>query len=147
MTVEEAVGLVLEAARMARGGEVFVLDVSGPVRIVDLVREFARSIHVPDVEIRFTGLRPGEKLNESLFSARERHTPTAHPGILAATDLTAQDEHASPAERLNDLYAAAERNDGAEVRRVLADLLPGFPATRPESEQVAGVAGPYPDDF
>ncbi|MEU9389978.1 aminotransferase class I/II-fold pyridoxal phosphate-dependent enzyme [Streptomyces sp. NPDC048324] len=147
MTVEEAVGLVLEAARIARGGEAFVLDMSGPVRIVDLVREFARSMHVPDVEIRFTGLRPGEKLNETLFSTGERHTPTDHPRILAATATTAHDETAAVTERLPDLYAAADRNDSAAVRRVLAELLPGFPAVRPESRPSAGASGPYPDDF
>ncbi|MCL6670389.1 DegT/DnrJ/EryC1/StrS family aminotransferase [Streptomyces panaciradicis] len=147
MTVEEAVGLVLEAARIARGGEAFVLDMSGPVRIVDLVREFARSVHVPDVEIRFTGLRPGEKLNETLFSAGERHTPTDHPRILAATAVTEHDEPAAVTERLPDLYAAAERNDDAAVRRVLAELLPGFPAARPEPGPLAGAADPYPDDF
>ncbi|MDN3025491.1 DegT/DnrJ/EryC1/StrS family aminotransferase [Streptomyces sp. S.PB5] len=144
MTVEEAVGLVLEAARMARGGEVFVLDMSSPVRIVDLVRKFARSVHVPDVDIRFTGLRPGEKLNETLFSAQERHTPTAHPRILAATPTSHAD---SATVRLPALYGAAERNDAQEVRRALAELLPGFPATQPDERNPAALTAPYPDDF
>ncbi|MDT7841624.1 DegT/DnrJ/EryC1/StrS family aminotransferase [Streptomyces justiciae] len=144
MTVEEAVGLVLEAARMADGGEVFVLDMSSPVRIVDLVRKFARSVHVPDVEIRFTGLRPGEKLNETLFSAHEQHERTAHPRILSA--LATADEIPLP-ELLPDLYAAADRNDSAEVRRVLAGLLPGFPADAPAQLAHTALADPYPDDF
>jgi FlaA1/EpsC-like NDP-sugar epimerase/dTDP-4-amino-4,6-dideoxygalactose transaminase len=144
MTVEEAVGLVLEAARMAQGGEVFVLDMSRPVRIVDLVRKFARSVHVPDVDIRFTGLRPGEKLNETLFSTQERHTPTAHPRILAATLV---DHTVGTAVGLATLYAAAERNDTGEVRSVLAELLPGFPATEPAERTPAGLAAPYPDGF
>lgn len=147
MTVEEAVGLVLEAMRMARGGEVFVLDMSGPVRIVDLVRRFARSVNVPDVDIRFTGLRPGEKLNETLFATREHHTPTAHPRILAATPTTRQEPAAVLAHRLPALYAAAERNDGGEVRRVLAALLPGFPAAEPQQQPLSVMADPYPDDF
>ncbi|MFF7277773.1 DegT/DnrJ/EryC1/StrS family aminotransferase [Streptomyces griseorubiginosus] len=145
MTVEEAVGLVLEAARMARGDEIFVLDMKGPVRIVDLVRGYASSLHVPDVDIRYTGLRPGEKLNETLFSAGEHHTRTAHPRILAATS---PDSHpADLAQRLPELYAAADGNDTDEVRRVLTDLLPGFPASPPTSEPQAGLADPYPDDF
>ncbi|MEU6372897.1 DegT/DnrJ/EryC1/StrS family aminotransferase [Streptomyces sp. NPDC046909] len=144
MTVEEAVGLVLEAARMARGGEVFVLDMSSPVRIVDLVRKFARSVHVPDVDIRYTGLRPGEKLNETLFSTHERHTSTAHPRILAATPVS---RAGNTTVRLPALYAAAERNDAPEVRRVLADLLPGFPAAQRDVPAPAGLAAPYPDDF
>ncbi|MHC3467686.1 DegT/DnrJ/EryC1/StrS family aminotransferase [Streptomyces sp. 7R007] len=144
MTVEEAVGLVLEAARMARGGEVFVLDMSRPVRIVDLVRKFARSVHVPDVTIRFTGLRPGEKLNETLFCAQEDHTPTPHPRILAATPVA---RPPSLARRLPALYGAAERNDGGTVRELLAGLLPGFPATEPADHAHAALTDPYPDDF
>ncbi|NUS27991.1 MAG: polysaccharide biosynthesis protein [Streptomyces sp.] len=144
MTVEEAVGLVLEAARMAEGGEVFVLDMSSPVRIVDLVRKFARSVHVPDVDIRFTGLRPGEKLNETLFSTDEQHARTAHPRILAALPTAGE---APLPERFPDLYAAAERNDAAEVRRVLAGLLQGFPADEPAQLAHVALADPYPDDF
>jgi FlaA1/EpsC-like NDP-sugar epimerase len=147
MTVEEAVGLVLEAMRMARGGEVFVLDMSGPVRIVDLVRKFARSVNVPDVDIRFTGLRPGEKLNETLFAAQEHHTRTAHPRILAATPTAHEDRPSALTQRLSALYAAAERNDGVEVRRMLAGLLPGFPAAEPRQQPLSVMADPYPDDF
>ena len=74
MTVEEAVGLVLSAAPMAEYGETFVLDMGEPVRIVDLVNRYADQLHVPDVQIRFTGLRPGEKLHESLFGDAEAAT-------------------------------------------------------------------------
>ena len=72
MTIEEAAGLVVEAARLADAGEIFVLDMGEPVRIVDLVRSFAELIHRNDVQIRFTGMRPGEKLNETLFCEDER---------------------------------------------------------------------------
>jgi FlaA1/EpsC-like NDP-sugar epimerase len=147
MTVEEAVGLVLEAMRLARGGEVFVLDMSDPVRIVDLVRKFARSVNVPDVDIRFTGLRPGEKLNETLFSARERHTRTAHPRIFAAMPTAGHDHSTALPERLPELYAAAEHNDADEVRRVLTALLPGFPTTQPRQPVHSVMADPYPDGF
>ena len=83
MTVEEAVGLVLEAAAMAEYGETFVLDMGEPVRIVDLVQNYLMQVHAPPVHIRFTGLRPGEKLNETLFSESEQRLPTAHPRIYA----------------------------------------------------------------
>ncbi|WP_330263147.1 DegT/DnrJ/EryC1/StrS family aminotransferase [Streptomyces griseorubiginosus] len=145
MTVEEAVGLVLEAARTARGGEVLVLDMQGPVRIVDLVRGYARSLHVPDVDIRYTGLRPGEKLNETLFADDEHHTRTAHPRILAVT--SPDDRSADLEKRLPELYAAADGNDTDEVRRILTDLLPSFPASAPAPGPQAGLADPYPDDF
>src|SRR5207248_3545831 len=68
MTVEEAVGLVLEAASMAEFAETFVLDMGEPVQIVDLVRNYAEQLKLPNVEIRYTGLRPGEKLAEKVFS-------------------------------------------------------------------------------
>ena len=83
MTVEEAVGLVLSAAPMAEFGETFVLDMGEPVRIVDLVRRYAEQLRVPDVQIRFTGLRPGEKLHETLFGEREQRLPTVNPAISA----------------------------------------------------------------
>ena len=83
MTVEEAVGLVLEAAAMAEYAETFVLDMGEPVQIVDLVHKYAEQLHLPDVEIRYTGLRPGEKLTEKVFSDAEERVPTAHPKIWA----------------------------------------------------------------
>ncbi|WP_206187742.1 polysaccharide biosynthesis protein, partial [Streptomyces neyagawaensis] len=146
MTIEEAVGLVLEAARMARGGEVFVLDMSSPVRVVDLVRKFARSVNVPDVDIRFTGLRPGEKLDETLFSEQEGHTRTSHPRILSATSNPGEEHGVRLADRLPALYTAAEHNDPARVRRVLAQLLPGFPASE-TAQSHSVMTDPYPDDF
>jgi FlaA1/EpsC-like NDP-sugar epimerase len=120
---------------------------SSPVRIVDLVRKFARSVNVPDVDIRFTGLRPGEKLNETLFSSQEKHTRTAHSRILAADPISRHEHRAALAQSLPDLYAAAERNDTGEVRRVLAELLPGFPKDQPTHQPHDGMADPYPDDF
>jgi FlaA1/EpsC-like NDP-sugar epimerase/dTDP-4-amino-4,6-dideoxygalactose transaminase len=147
MTVEEAVGLVLEAARMAEGGEVYVLDMSDPVRIIDLVRRFARSLNVPDVDIRFTGLRPGEKLDETLFSVHEDRTHTAHPQILAATSSAPRENPSALAAGLPTLYAAAERNDTRAVRRVLAGLFPGFPESAAGRQTPAVMADPYPDDF
>jgi FlaA1/EpsC-like NDP-sugar epimerase len=145
MTVEEAVGLVLEAASMAETGEVFVLDMGDPVRILDLVREFAAQLHVgeDDLDIRFTGLRPGEKLNECLFSSTEQRSGTSHPRIWSA--------HTSPpgppfAERLQRLLAAADRNRSEDVRRELAALLAGYQPS--EKAEFAGVlAAPYPDGF
>ena len=79
MTVEEAVGLVLSAAPMGEFGETFVLDMGEPVRIVNLVRRYAEQLRVPDVQIHFTGLRPGEKLHETLFDELEQRLPTVNP--------------------------------------------------------------------
>ena len=84
MTIREAVQLVLQASTMGKGSEVFVLDMGEPVSIVSLARNMIRlSGHQPDVdiEIRFTGLRPGEKLFEELALEGESHLPTYHHKI------------------------------------------------------------------
>jgi FlaA1/EpsC-like NDP-sugar epimerase len=84
MTIREAVQLVLQASTMGKGSEVFVLDMGEPVSIVSLARNMIRlSGHEPDVdvEIRFTGLRPGEKLFEELALEGESHLPTYHQKI------------------------------------------------------------------
>ncbi len=141
MTIEEAAGLVVEAARLAEHGEVFVLDMGDPVRIVDIVQSFARLMNRGDVQIRFTGMRPGEKLNETLFSENETPVLTAHPRIFRT-------EVASPAwgfhQRLRTLYHAALVNDRDAVRRGLTDLLPEY---NPQTPRIPAQAAPYPDDF
>lgn len=143
MTIEEAVGLVLEAALLTRGCETFVLDMGSPVRIVDLVANFARQLGVPDVKMRFTGLRPGEKLHEALFSETEECLPTAHPRIFGAQ---AVQPHAEFESRMAALYDAAHRNAVDEVRCLLREALPVYrPDVRPALELVR--SAPYPDDY
>jgi FlaA1/EpsC-like NDP-sugar epimerase len=145
MTVEEAVGLVLEAGAMAEAGETFVLDMGEPVRIVSLVEAYAAQAGVRDLRIEFTGLRPGEKLNESLFSEQEDRVPTAHPRISAAWGGIPADLDAS----LSELYAAAADNDPELVREWMAKLLPDY--TPPTAAEPAGPSHmfdwPYPDGF
>jgi FlaA1/EpsC-like NDP-sugar epimerase len=144
MTVEEAVGLVVEAAAMADGGDVFVLDMGEPVRIVDLVHNFADQLHLRTGElvIRFTGLRPGEKLDEALVSDDEQRELTAHPKIWRSrASLEAPRDFG---ELLRELYRASEVNDQLEVRRLLGRLVPGY---RPTIGQPAATAAPYPDDW
>jgi FlaA1/EpsC-like NDP-sugar epimerase len=87
MTIPEASQLVLEAGSMGEGGEIFVFDMGKPVPIVDLARKMIRlSGLVPniDIEIKYTGLRPGEKLYEELLSDAENTIPTHHEKILIA---------------------------------------------------------------
>ncbi|HEY6793136.1 MAG TPA: nucleoside-diphosphate sugar epimerase/dehydratase [Kineosporiaceae bacterium] len=143
MTVEEAVGLVLEAATMVEDGETFVLDMGEPVRIVDLVTSYVDQLHLPVPTIRFTGLRPGEKLHEVVFSARESRLRTAHPKIWA-TRISGD-----PARLyllLDTLYAAADDNDCERVRELLHRLLPEYTISR-RREPLAAVSAPYPDGF
>lgn len=85
MIIPEAVGLVLQATTQARGGEIFVLDMGESVKIVDLARQLIELHgHKPnrDIEIKFTGLRPGEKLFEELSHAGENTAETKHPKIM-----------------------------------------------------------------
>jgi FlaA1/EpsC-like NDP-sugar epimerase len=141
MTIEEAAGLVVEAARLAEDGEVFVLDMGEPVRIVDVVQSFAKLMNRSDVDIVFTGMRPGEKLNETLFSEHETPVLTEHPRIYR-TDVP------EPAwgfqQRLRNLYHAAHANDPDAVRRELRALLPEY---QPQVPTIPAQAAPYPDDF
>ncbi|MCL2623225.1 MAG: polysaccharide biosynthesis protein, partial [Planctomycetaceae bacterium] len=86
MTIPEASQLVLQAAAMGNGGEIFVLDMGDPVKIVDLAKDMIRLAGLPEnaIEIRFTGLRPGEKLYEELYFDSETTLETAHPKLRAA---------------------------------------------------------------
>ncbi|MEX0330143.1 MAG: polysaccharide biosynthesis protein [Puniceicoccaceae bacterium] len=88
MTIPEAAGLVLQCATQASGGEIFVLDMGHPIKIVDLAHRMIQlSGYEPekDIEISFIGLRPGEKLFEELQHVGEKYTPTHHPKILRFT--------------------------------------------------------------
>ncbi len=125
MTIPEAVQLVLQAAALGRGGEVFVLDMGDPVRVVDLAADLIRLSGLEvgtDIELRFTGTRPGEKLYEEMFFDEENAVRTIHPKVLRAKNAAPPD-HAD--ELLEVLLAAAERDaDETELRSALAALAP-----------------------
>ena len=143
MTVEEAVGLVLEAATMAEYAETFVLDMGEPVPIVELVHKYAEAVHLPEVAIRFTGLRPGEKLNEKVFSDSEVRLPTAHPKVWATR---ASEVPADLPDMLSDLYDCAAGNDAGATLAQLRRMLPEYqPVHQPMTP--AAVGAPYSDGF
>jgi FlaA1/EpsC-like NDP-sugar epimerase len=127
MTIPEAVSLVLQASTMGKGSEIFVLDMGEPVRIMDLARNMIKlSGHEPDVdiEIRITGLRPGEKLFEELISEGENILPTYHEKIrIFSTQRMHQREMENWLVRLEELVT---RGDQAEVVRHLSDLVPEY---------------------
>jgi len=132
MTIPEAAQLVLQAGAMGEGGEVFVLDMGQPARIVDLARRMVelsgrtvRDEQNPegDIEIRVTGLRPGEKLYEELLIG-DNPSLTAHPRIMKATENYMPWDELRPA--LTLLEQAARENDVSTVRRMLKELVNGY---------------------
>jgi FlaA1/EpsC-like NDP-sugar epimerase len=120
MSIPEAVQLVLQAATMAGGGEVFILEMGEPVRIIDLaermIRLAGRRVGA-DVEIRVTGMRPGEKLVEELHTEDEQLLPTAHPSIGQLLPAT-PDRHAVDHITVR-LTALSDQGADDEVRRAL----------------------------
>ena len=137
MTIPEAVRLVLQAGAMGRGGEVFLLDMGEQVRIQDLARQLIRLAGLregEDIEIVFTGLRPGEKLFEELHSHSEQTRITRHERILT-WELDARDEPGLRAE-VETLAALAEAGDPAAVRRGLHGIVPEYREPHPEELQL-----------
>lgn len=139
MTIPEAVQLLLQATVLGQGGEVFMLDMGEPVKVVDLARDLIAlsGLEVDrDIEIVFSGIRPGEKLYEEMFTDRERYRRTEHAKVLVATNAG----HFVPAclERtLTTLLAAAWANDSPAVRLGLQELVPEYQPT-PSLESSTG---------
>ena len=112
MTIPEAAQLVLQAGAMGQGGEIFVLDMGEPVRIVDLARDLIRLSGLAEgreIEIVFTGLRPGEKLYEELYDAGEERLPTPHPKIFAVSDLPPWSAGSGPSSTASPAWSRGPR--------------------------------------
>ena len=127
MTIPEAVSLVLEAGAMAKGGEIFVLDMGAPVKITTLAENLIRmygKVPYKDVEIKFTGLRPGEKLYEELLMNEEGLTSTANKKIFIGKQI-----EINPEELLSDLQhlkQLAEDNNSDKTVAYLEKMVPTF---------------------
>jgi FlaA1/EpsC-like NDP-sugar epimerase len=127
MTIPEAVQLVLQAGALGRGGEVFVLDMGDPIRIVDIATDLIRLSGLTvgtDVEIKFTGMRPGEKLYEEMFFSAENVLATDHPKVLRARNGILPE---NIMRRISALIEAADsEHPDEEIRSHLRNLLPDF---------------------
>ena len=138
MTIPESVQLVLQAATLGQGGEIFVLDMGEPMKIVDLVADLIRLSGKEvdkDIEIRYSGIRPGEKLYEELVFGAEQAMPTRHPKVLRArnADLPAEITTA-----VDDLIGAAQHGFAdRELREMLKRLVSDYDPREPGMVQAA----------
>ncbi len=126
MTIPEAVSLVLQAGALAKGGEIFVLDMGEPVKILDLAENLIRlSGYKPyeDIDIEFTGLRPGEKLYEELLMSEEGLQETANKLIHIGKPIEFDDDKFR--EQLDALKRAAE-HDSASIRQLVKEIVPTY---------------------
>jgi hypothetical protein len=143
MTIPEASQLVLQAATMGKGGEIFILDMGEPVKIVDLATDLITLSGLrpgEDIEIQFTGIRPGEKLFEELSVADEQADKTAHPkifiGRLEVRDLGDVDA------QLARLAEIANGGQPSELRRRIASLVPEFAFGAPDRHAASSAPSP-----
>lgn len=138
MTIPEAAQLVIQAGAMAKGGEVFLLDMGKEVKILDLARRIIRLSGLKerteqypdgDITIEYTGLRPGEKLYEELLIA-DKPEPTAHPRIFHAhEDKVSWDEYQ---QIVDNVTTACNRRDVKRIHTLLKDYVDGFKHNEPE---------------
>ena len=137
MSIPEAAQLVLQAGCMSLGGEIFVLDMGEPIKIVDLARDMIRlsGLAEDEIKIEFTGLRPGEKLFEELLADDEHTLPTPHPKLRVAKARSADQAW------LSELLSWMKENDtmdDAHVRRDLKKWVPEYSyLTKPQLKAVS----------
>lgn len=125
MTIPEAVGLVLQSSIQGKGGEIFVLDMGQPIKIIDLARQMIELSGYrvgEDIEIQFTGLKPGEKLFEELQHHSEEHHPTQHPRIMRFIAEHRTSSGTDIEELMPTLYAM----EIPAIKKALRDLVPEY---------------------
>jgi FlaA1/EpsC-like NDP-sugar epimerase len=127
MTIPEAVFLVLQAAGMSKSGETFILNMGQQVRILDLAEDLIRLSGLEpgkDIEIVYTGIRPGEKLSEDLWEEGEHFNPTAHPDIFQFDDPSNL-RGEGLAEKLKELLALSAHGKNEEIVTLVDNVIPG----------------------
>lgn len=142
MTIPEASQLVLQAGAMGQGGEIFILDMGDPVKIVDLARDLITLSGLrpeEDIEIQFSGVRPGEKLFEELSTAAEVADKTKHPKVFIGRIKPHQwNEVAGGVEKLLEI---AHGTSTELVRAMLGELVPEYAVARPTSTRITSPRG------
>ncbi len=129
MTIPEASQLILQAGAMGEGGEIFILDMGKPIKIVDLAKDLIRlSGFEPelDIPIEFIGLRPGEKLFEELITSGEGIVRTPHEKILVLRHAESGDASGGLFDAIDELVRLAHAHDGEGIRAVLRRVIPEY---------------------
>ena len=124
MLIPEACKLVLEAGTMGNGGEIFVFDMGQPVKIADLAKRMIQLSGVEGIEIKYTGLRDGEKLYEEVLNDAEQTKPTHNPKIMIAS--VRQYDYEEALENEKRLYEASFKYDDMATVRIMKEIVPEF---------------------
>jgi FlaA1/EpsC-like NDP-sugar epimerase len=127
MTIPEACQLVLEAGMMGQGGEIYLFDMGKPIKIIDLAHRMVRLSGLEigkDIEIKFTGLRPGEKLYEELLNDGENSIPTHHPQIMIGK--VRSQEYGNINTQINELTSLADQQDQYAIVGKMKEMVPEF---------------------
>jgi FlaA1/EpsC-like NDP-sugar epimerase len=126
MTIPEACQLVLEAATMGKGGEIFVFDMGSPIKILDLAKKMIQLSGLrpyADIDIKVSGLRPGEKLYEEVLANAENTIPTYHPQILIAKTRANSQEQL---ELIGNLLSTSQTQDNEASVRLMKQIVPEY---------------------
>jgi FlaA1/EpsC-like NDP-sugar epimerase len=144
MTIPEASMLVLQSAMQGTGGEIFVLDMGSPVKIVDLARQMIELSGLKpdeDIQIEFTGVRPGEKLFEEVTRKGENFAPTTHPKICRYISQTVN--LAQIRETFQELRASLHHADPNQLKSLLRKAVPDYaPYLAPDNRMVQLITKP-----
>ena len=134
MLIPEACRLVLEAGTMGKGGEIFVFDMGQPVKIYDLAKRMIALSGAKDVEIKFTGLRDGEKLYEEVLNDKETTLPTSNPLIMVAQ--VREYDYATALANEERLMTVSETFDDMEIVKVMKEIVPEYKSRHSKYEEL-----------
>ncbi len=140
MTIPEACQLVLEAGALGKGGEIFIFDMGKSIKIVDLARKMVKLSGLSlgkDIQLVFTGLRPGEKLYEELLNDTENVLPTHHPKIMIAK--VEENDFETISKEISDLISLFRTQDNLAIVRKMKDIVPEFISNNSIYEQLDSI--------
>jgi FlaA1/EpsC-like NDP-sugar epimerase len=127
MTIPEACQLVLEASSMGKGGEIFIFDMGKSIKVIDVAKNMIRLSGLEvgkDIQIKYVGLRPGEKLYEELLCDKENTLPTYHPKIMIAKVV--HNEYNTMLDHLNQFEKLIKTQNNIEIVKLMKRIIPEY---------------------